>query len=48
MMALKSRTGLVRWDDAECAAFAAELAAWSGNAAEDRTARAAIRFEMSV
>ena len=27
MMALKSRTGLVAWDDAECAAFAAELEA---------------------
>lgn len=48
MMALKSRTGLVRWDDAACAAFAAELAAWSGNAAEDRTARAAICFELTV
>lgn len=48
MMALKSRTGLVRWDDAACAAFAAELAAWSGNAAEDRTARAAICFGLTV
>lgn len=44
MMALKSRTGLVLWDDAECRAFAAELAAWSGNAKEERAARAAIRF----
>lgn len=48
MMALKSRTGLVRWDDAACAAFAAELASWSGNAAEDRTARAAIRIELTA
>ena len=47
MMALKSRTGLVIWDDAECAAFAAELAAWSGNAAEDKAARAAIRFDLT-
>ena len=35
MMALRSQTGLVRWDDAECAAFAAELEAWGGNAEED-------------
>ena len=27
--ALKSRTGLVRWDDAECAAFAEELRRWA-------------------
>ena len=47
MMALKSRTGLVIWNDAECAAFAAELAAWSGNAAEDKAARAAIRFDLT-
>ena len=46
MMALKSRTGLVLWDDAECKAFAAELAAWSGNAKEERAARASIRFAL--
>lgn len=34
-MALRSRTGLVRWDDAECGAFAAELAEWHGGAQED-------------
>ena len=28
--ALKSRTGLVRWAEDECAAFAAELRDWSG------------------
>ena len=39
ILALRSRTGLVRWDDAECAAFAAELESWSGNAQEDRAAR---------
>ena len=46
MMGLKSRTGLVVWDDAACAAFAKELDAWSGNAAEDKAARAKIRFEL--
>ena len=44
LMALKSLTGLVRWDDAECAAFAAELAEWHGGAEEDAAARAAIVF----
>jgi len=44
IMALKSRTGLVRWDDAECAAFAAELKDWSGSADEDVEARKAIVF----
>jgi len=44
MMALRSRTGLVVWDEAECAAFAAELETWSGNAEEDRTARSSICF----
>lgn len=45
MMALKSRTGLVRWDDAACAAFAADLAEWHGGAEEDVTARRSIVFE---
>ena len=44
MMALKSRTGLVVWDAAECEAFAAELGAWSGNAAEDVAARRSVAF----
>ena len=44
MMALKSRTGLVRWDDAACVAFAAELSEWHGGAADDVAARAAIDF----
>ena len=48
MMALKSRTGLVVWDDSECAAFAAELDAWSGNAVEDKAARASIRLELTT
>ena len=44
ILALRSRTGLVAWDDAECAAFAAELAEWSGNAAPDVAARRGTRF----
>ena len=43
-MALRSRTGLVRWDDAECAAFAAELAEWHGGGREDVEARRALCF----
>ena len=43
-MALRSRTGLVRWDDAECAAFAAELAEWHGGGSEDVEARRALGF----
>ena len=48
LLALRSRTGLVVWDDAECAAFAAELEAWGGNAEEDRVARACIRFRLAA
>ena len=44
ILALRSRTGLVVWADAECEAFAAELEAWGGNAEEDKTARGAIIF----
>ena len=44
MLALRSRTGLVVWDDAECAVFAKELEDWSGNAEEDRAARGNIFF----
>lgn len=44
LMALKSRTGLVVWNEAECAAFAEELKDWSGNAQEDVEARASIIF----
>ncbi len=43
-MALRSRTGLVLWDDAECAAFAADLAAWHGAAEEDVDGRRAMAF----
>ena len=48
MLALRSRTGLVVWDDAECAAFAQELEDWSGNAEEDKAARGAIIFRFQV
>ena len=44
MLALRSRTGLVRWDDAECAAFARELEAWSGSADGDAEARRDVAF----
>ena len=44
ILALRSRTGLVAWDETECAEFAAELEAWGGNAEEDRIARGAIVF----
>ena len=44
MAALKSRTGLVRWDDAECAAFAATLSEWSDPEALD--ARSGISFSL--
>ncbi len=44
MMALKSRTGLIRWDAEECAAFAAELRDWSGIESEAEAARRALTF----
>ncbi len=47
-MALRSRTGLVRWDDAECAAFAEELAEWHGGAREDVRARGELRFSFAA
>ena len=47
-MALRSRTGLVRWDDAECAAFAAELAEWHGGGSEDVEARRALCFSFNA
>ena len=43
-MALRSRTGLVRWDDAECERFAAELAEWHGGADEDVQSRGELCF----
>ena len=44
ILALRSRTGLVVWDEAECAAFAAELEVWGGNAEEDKAARGKVVF----
>ena len=44
MLALRSRTGLVAWSEAECAAFAAELEAWGGNAEDDVAARGNVVF----
>ena len=48
LMALRSRTGRVDWDDAECAAFAKELEAWSGAAASDAEARKSIVFSLEA
>ena len=48
MMALKSRTGRVVWEEAACAEFAAELAKWSGSAEEDENARRAIEFSFET
>ena len=48
MLALRSQTGLVRWDDAECAAFAAELEAWGGNAEDDVAARGKVEFHFET
>ena len=44
ILALRSRTGLVVWEETECAAFAAELEAWGGNAEDDVAARRDIVF----
>ena len=44
--ALRSITGLVRWDDAECRAFAQELEEWAGSADEDVEARRSITFSL--
>ena len=48
LLALRSRTGRVDWDDAECAAFAKELEAWSGAAAPDAEARRGIVFALET
>ncbi len=44
MDALRSRTGLVRWDGGECAAFAKDLAEWHGGGEEDTAVRKAVEF----
>ena len=48
ILALRSRTGLVVWDEAECVAFAAELEAWGGNAEDDVAARRTIVFRLQA
>ena len=42
--ALRSETGLVRWADAECAEFAADLSEWHGGGEEDTAVRKSIVF----
>ena len=44
--ALRSVTGLVRWNDAECRDFAAELEEWAGAADEDVEARRSVAFSL--
>lgn len=46
--ALRSRTGLVVWDDVECKKFADELNRWSGNATDDSVARSSIVFRLDT
>ena len=48
ILALRSRTGLVTWNEAECAAFAAELEAWGGNAEDDVAARREVVFRFQA
>ena len=48
MMALRSRTGLVVWDDAECEAFARDVREWNGAAEEDAEARSSLIFAFSA
>lgn len=48
ILALRSRTGLVRWDEEECIAFAEELKEWSGSADEDVASRKSIVFALEA
>ena len=48
ILALRSRTGLVDWDETECEAFAAELETWGGNAEDDVAARRTIVFRFET
>ena len=48
MMALRSRTGLVRWNEDECKQFAAEIRNWNGNADDDAEARRSVVFSFSA
>ena len=47
IMALRSDTGRVCWNDAECEEFAADLAEWHGGGEEDTAVRKAIKFRFS-
>ncbi len=47
LLALRSRTGIVAWEDSQCAAFAATLEEWAAAALPDFEARAALVFRFS-
>lgn len=44
MMALRSKTGLVKWDEAECERFAADLKEWHGGAEDTEKVRRELIF----
>lgn len=44
MMALRSKTGLVKWNEAECERFAADLKEWHGGAEDVEEVRRALAF----
>ena len=46
VMALRSRTGLVRWAEEECAAFARELEEWHGDPQADLALRQRLVFRL--
>ncbi|MCR5414748.1 MAG: DEAD/DEAH box helicase [Kiritimatiellae bacterium] len=48
IMALRSDTGLVRWDGSECAEFAASLDAWASSAEASGEANDALEFRFSA
>ena len=48
LVALRSETGLVRWDDAECESFAAEIAEWNGAADDGESARRSLVFRFEA
>ena len=45
LMALRSRTGLVVWDDSECAAFSAILEKWASRSDDDASSRGSLAFK---
>ena len=47
LAALASTTGRIVWDDAECAAFSAELEKWSEGAVENSAVRSRMEFSFS-